>query len=350
LEKNGRLHEFRLKLIGGMTQRGYTIEFAEQLFEQIKGFAGYGFPESHSASFAILAYVSAWLKHYHTAEFFTALMNSQPMGFYSNSQLVQDARRHNITVFPIDINTSNKDHICFYVEGKPYIRLGLRLIKGLSQHAISHIIKFRIDNGRFNTLLELKRLNINEKDMLALASANALHSISGDRYQTRWHLLDTHSELPFFSDQHSQSATPKMGLKAQIREDYASTGLTLNHHPIAILKLQGCLHGVTFAEQLVSKRHKSVVSIVGCVTLRQAPGTAKGVQFMTLEDHTGNINVVIWQNTMRSQKRAILTASILRVDGILEISQEGVTHVIAGRLTDLTHLFKEVQISSHDYH
>ncbi|KXI30373.1 error-prone DNA polymerase [Paraglaciecola hydrolytica] len=346
-KKSGAVFKFKDKLINGMTERGYKPDFAERIFQQICGFGEYGFPESHSASFAVLAYVSAWLKHYYPAAFYTALLNSLPMGFYSPSQLIQDAKRHGISVLPICVNHSQVEHVL--ISGHE-IRLGFRLVKGLSNKAMHTLVSSRPLEG-YSQASQIKSLGINRKDIEALASANALHRFSGDRYQTRWQMMDNISDLPLFAN----NVTEESPFNYQptdtenLLEDYISTGLTLGEHPIQILNKAEKLPRFLRANQLTQKNHKSLVTVIGVVTGKQAPGTASGVTFITLEDDTGNINVVVWAGTSRAQKQAYLTAKILQVDGILE--REGdVIHIIAGRLTDLSHKLAELSTHSRDFH
>ncbi|QDP00585.1 error-prone DNA polymerase [Thalassotalea sp. PS06] len=348
-KKNGQLARFKTKLISGMQQRGYPTEFAERLFEQICGFGEYGFPESHSASFAVLAYVSAWLKYYYPAMFYTSVLNSLPMGFYSASQLVQDARRHNIQVLAVCVNESEYDHSVVRVNQQHAIRLGLRIIKGLSEKAGKTIIKHRPTEG-YQRLNQLRQLNINSKDLQNLASANALQAITGNRYQSRWALMNNESELPLFkeariNEPHEFSPNDVDTLN----EDYAATGLTLNKHPIRLLEQAGRLSGFTRMKELMAKSHKSMVTVVGVVTGRQSPGTASGVTFMTLEDDTGNINVVVWAGTARAQKQAFLSSRVLEVKGILEREGE-VIHVIAGKLIDRSDELARLNTQSRDFH
>ncbi|WP_448547238.1 error-prone DNA polymerase [Thalassotalea fusca] len=350
-KKNGKLMQFKTKLVDGMKARGYKIEFAEQIFNQILGFGEYGFPESHSASFAVLAYASAWLKYYYPALFYTSLLNSLPMGFYSASQLIQDAKRHNIAILPVCVNQSSYDHMVVDEQNDKAIRLGLRIINGFSKQAAELLIAQRPADG-FQTVSDVKRLGINRFVIEQLASANAFHSISGNRYHTRWQIMNTEDEIALFSangcaEQEAFDFNPSE--LETLTEDYASTGLTLNKHPITLMADAGKLGKFTRMVELQEKQHKSFVTVVGVVTGKQAPGTASGVTFVTLEDDTGNINVVVWSATSRAQKEPFMTAKILMVKGILEREGE-VTHVIAGKLTDLTNELETLNTQSRDFH
>lgn len=361
-KKTGQLEQFKPKLLHGMQRRGYSLAFAEQLFQQICGFGEYGFPESHSASFAVLAYASAWLKYYYPAAFYTALLNSQPMGFYSPSQLLQDAKRHGIPVLPICINHSHADHQLVANGDSWAIRLGFRLVKGLSQHGITRIVTERPEGG-FSSLAALQLLGLNRRDLAQLASANALIALSGHRFQSRWALMDNELSLPLFQQaaqnttRSSASATAVVqqvfpwqpDLLQEMTEDYAATGLSLQHHPVALLAERGQLGTFTRSAQLKQCPHQSLVTVIGLVTGKQAPGTAAGVTFFTLEDDTGNINVVVWAGTAHAQKSAYLTAKLLKVKGILE--REGdVIHVIAGQLTDLSAQLAHFHHASREFH
>ncbi|WP_159651796.1 error-prone DNA polymerase [Vibrio atypicus] len=349
-KKSGDLVKFKTKLVEGMLSRGYELEFAERIFDQILGFGEYGFPESHSASFAVLAYCSAWLKHYYPEAFYTSILNSLPMGFYSASQLVQDAKRHHVLTLPVCVNQSLYDHQVVHCGDKLAIRLGFRQIKGLSRESGNQLIKARGNKG-FSHPNQLKHIGLNRRDVELLASANAMQSIANNRYQTRWAMMDSLSDLPLF--QEIQEADKELvSAPSDIQtllEDYASTGLSLQQHPITLLDKAGVLEHFTRMNELTSRPHQSLVTVVGVVTGKQAPGTAAGVTFFTLEDDTGNINVVVWQTTARAQKQAYLTAKILMVKGILEREGE-VTHIIAGRLIDMTDKLQGLQSKSRDFH
>ena len=350
-KKTGELLQFKHKLIDGMQSRGYAKEYAERIYQQICGFGEYGFPESHSASFAVLAYVSAWLKYYYPAAFCAALLNSYPMGFYSPSQLLQDIRRHGVTVLPVCINASDWD-FTLQQQGKA-IRLGLRQVKGLSEAGALQLVKLRPAAG-YRHIQQLRQLGLSRSDLQALASANALSSISGDRYNSRWQLQDTQYSLPLFSagSEVAESTSAYLlppGPVQNVLEDYAATGLSLLQHPVALLRQAGKLVRSIPAAELGKVRHKSPVRVSGLVTLRQRPGTAAGVTFMSLEDETGTTNVLVWLATAQAQQKSFLTARILQVDGILEREGE-VTHVIAGKLVDLSALLAELSTSSRDFH
>ncbi|NAZ90744.1 error-prone DNA polymerase [Vibrio toranzoniae] len=354
-KKNGNVFKFKNKLIEGMQKRGYKTEFAEQIFKQICGFGEYGFPESHSASFAVLAYCSAWLKCYYPECFYASLLNSQPMGFYSPSQLVQDAQRHNLVILPVCVNTSQENHTVVSHQNGLAIRLGLRQIKGLSEHGIQSVLANRPHSG-YRHPSQVKQLSMSKTDIELLASANALHNVSGDRFQTRWAIMDSASDLPLFSqvyddtkDEHGEHTLHKPNEMQDLLEDFTSIGISLNKHPITLLEEANRLGRFTHMKDLIQQRHKSMVTVVGLVTGKQSPGTAIGVTFVTLEDSTGNINVVVWGTTARAQQKAYLTAKALKVQGILEKEGE-VMHVIAGKLIDITDEIVGLKTKSRDFH
>jgi len=361
-QRNGKLEQFKDKLITGMKSRGYEESFAERIFQQICGFGEYGFPESHSASFAVLAYVSAWLKYYFPAAFYTGLLNSYPMGFYSPSQLVQDAQRHQVVIKSVDINLSQaKHHMVFDKSTNHYqIQLGLNLIKGLSKNAIETLSANRPFTG-FNTIEDLLALPLSKSDLQALASSDALKAIVGNRYQARWQIVNNALTMELWQNNKEQKVNEVCDISQQysfeyqptdideLIEDYSAIGLSIDKHPIKLLKQNKDLAKLLCASDLKAIKHNTVVSVIGLVTGKQSPGTASGVTFFTLEDHTGNINVVVWQATAQAQKKQYLTAKILKVTGILEREGE-VIHIIAGQLVDLTPLLHELELSSRDFH
>jgi len=358
-KSHGDLTPFRDKLIQGMRERGHSEDFAERLYKQICGFGGYGFPESHAASFALLVYVSAWLKRHHPAAFYCALLNSQPMGFYSPSQLVQDAKRHQVTVLPPDVNYSERDHT---LEGPDnHLRLGLRLIQGLSAQGAERIHQHRPPRG-YRSAAEVRQLaSLDQRDMEKLAGANAMPGFTRNRHQAYWQLLEHEEPAELFAQDTGIRETgddyeaepcdylPEPTEGQNILADYSSQGLTLQRHPLALLREQGHLKHCTQAEQLKGLKPGLPVQVAGLVTGRQRPGSASGVTFVTLEDETGNVNVVVWLETARRQRKPLLTARLLHVKGVLE--REGdIVHVMAGKLTNLSHLINSLPVSSRDFH
>jgi error-prone DNA polymerase len=327
-----------------MRDNGYSSDFADALYRQILGFGEYGFPESHSASFALLVYVSSWLKHYHPAAFCAALLNSQPMGFYAPAQLVQDARRHGVEVRPAEVGASDWD--CRLEDGA--VRLGLRMIKGLAQKAGE-----RIAAGRpWSSVDELAlRADLNPKELRALAAAGALQGLAGHRRRAHWAAAgaERRPALNVFDASDRVPALPAPTEGQDIVADYASLGLTLGRHPLALLRGRLQEMNMREASALHSCSHGSRVSAAGLVTCRQRPDTASGVVFLTLEDETGCLNVVLWRRMAERQKREMLGARLLGVYGVIERDGD-VVHLVARRLFDLSELLGPLAVSSRDFH
>ncbi|MFZ5653626.1 MAG: error-prone DNA polymerase [Pseudomonadota bacterium] len=351
--KSGNLLAFEHKLIEGMTARGYDPDFARRLFEQIKGFGGYGFPESHAASFALLVYVSAWLKCHHPAAFYCALLNSQPMGFYSPAQLIQDARRHGVEVRPVDAARSGWDHGLETDAGAaPALRLGLRLVRGLQQAAALRLVRAR-EQRPFAGLEDLaRRTGLDRGQLAALAAAHALRAFSAHRHRAHWDVAGLEQPAPLCAG--AAAAEPDIDLPAptvaqDLLADYHSTGLTLGPHPMALLRGHPQLRGCARQRDLPTRRNGGFVRIAGLVTGRQRPGTASGVIFLTLEDETGNTNVIVWRDLQTRFRAALLHARLLLVKGVLE-QRHGVCHVIAGELIDHSALLPTLAVRSRDFH
>jgi len=357
--RNSKLLTFEKKLTRGMIERGYDEDFAQRLFAQIKGFGGYGFPESHSASFALLAYVSAWLKCHHPAAFFAGLLNSQPMGFYSPSQLVQDACRHGVTVLPVDINLSGWDHQLLDTREatQPPLRLGLRLVKGLSRGGAQRVAEAR-RQAPFRQVSELRqRAGLDKRDMEALADADALQSLSGHRHQSQWQIMALEQPRPLLRDEQRQPASyfddavqlPAPGVAEEVFSDYRATGLTLRAHPMCLLRTRYPFNRCKRHTDLGAMSNNRFVRIAGLVTCRQRPGSAAGVLFLTLEDETGSSNVVVWQRTQQQFRQALMSAQLLLINGTVE-TKDNVIHVIAGALYDYTGELENLRLQSRDFH
>ncbi len=352
--KNSKLLTFEQKLKSGMIRKGYTPDFANQLFNQIKGFGGYGFPESHSASFALLTYVSAWLKCHHPAAFYVGLLNSQPMGFYSPSQLIQDARRHNVLVLPIDVNHSDWDHQLLSSENatKPSIRLGLRLIKGLSNNVARRIVHAR-QKQTFRHISDLRvRSSLNRRDIESLASADALASLIGNRYKSHWQAmaLEKNTSL-IFPDWEFQDniSLPKPSEEEEVAADYKTTGLTLRAHPLALLRTKYPFNKCKCQSDIGRLENNRFIRVAGLVTCRQRPGTASGVVFLTLEDETGNINVIVWPAIQERYRKTLMTAKLMLVKGAVE-SQNGAVNIIASALEDYSKYLNQLAVNPHNFH
>ena len=347
--KNGNLTQFKDKLIDGMLRRGHSHEFADRLFKQIQGFGSYGFPESHSASFALLVYVSAWLKCYHPAAFYAGILNSQPMGFYSPSQLVQDARRHNVQVLPVCINHSDWDHTLEHSANAPALRLGLRLVKGVSENSANKLVAARRQRP-FKGMDDVKQRQLLQQDELTkLVNVNAFHQFEGNRRRAYWQSLQLDDGL-HTQQQHKASFIRPLQPVEELLSDYRhARGVSLSHHPMQLLRHLVPFNRCISADQLLMRRNNSMIEIAGVVTGRQRPGTASGVIFMTLEDETGNINVVLWKGIQERFRQQILTGRILYIKGTLE-HQHGVANVVAGYIEQLDHTLPELKTASRNFH
>ena len=350
-KRRGGLGPFEEKLIQGMKERGYPEDFARQIFQQILGFGEYGFPESHSASFALLVYVSCWLKCHTPAAFTCALLNSQPMGFYSASQLTQDARRHGVEVRPVDINESNWDSSLERARNdKPVLRLGLRQVKGLSEVAGQRIVGQRL--RPYQSIQDLlEKVGLNRHEMSALAAAGALKSLAGHRHKVRWTVAGVEEPTPLFSSFDRYEASPMLRKPTEGQDvvaDYQSLGLTLGRHPMSLIRHHldrlhyvsaSCLKGLTTGKR---------ISIAGLVITKQRPGTASGVTFITLEDETGCSNLIVWKKVADEQRDVLLNARLMGVQG--ELQKEGkVIHVIANRLIDHSEFLGELAVKSRNF-
>ncbi len=373
-KRRGGLGRFEQMIIDGMLARGHDRDFAERVFRQIQGFGEYGFPESHAASFALLVYVSAWLKCHAPSAFYCGLLNSLPMGFYSPSQIIQDARRHDIEVRPVDVQHSAWDHRLepgeesrsgersYGEPPQPPLRLGLRLVKGLAEEAGQRIAAAR----PFTDAEDLaRRAGLDDRALRCLARAGALRSLSRHRYDAHWSVAAIHEPLalevaeqppsdadaasvrpPQVSEERTPAPLPEPSAASDMLDDYRYLGLTLGQHPMALLRaderLSGHLARCHRACELARCRHGQFVRVAGLVTGRQRPGTASGVLFVTLEDDTGNVNLVVWASVLEQFRPALLQGQMLRVKGIVEREQE-VIHVVAGYVEDVTPLLGRLQ-------
>ena len=352
-KRHGGLGHYEERLIRGMRERGYSEGFARRIYQQILGFGEYGFPESHAASFALMVYVSAWLKYHEPAIFICALLNSQPMGFYSPSQLVQDACRHGVVIQPVDVTKSEWDCTIEPVNDRLTLRLGLSRIKHLG-----HAGAVRLTTARkrqpFNSLEDLAhRANLDKGDLQALASADALSTlIHNHRRQAAWTAGGIEKTSPVFPSPRIREAVPMLRAPhagESVCADYASTGLTLGPHPLALLRRQLESLGVVTSADIGRSQHGHYVHAAGIVTTRQSPSSANNVTFVTLEDETGNINLVVWQRLAESQHQALVSSQLLGVRG--QVQREGqVIHVIAHHLRDYTTMLGSLTTQSRDFH
>ncbi|HEY9103338.1 error-prone DNA polymerase [Chitinimonas sp.] len=350
--RSGKLELHREKLITGMLKNGYEQDFAERIFAQIQGFSEYGFPESHSASFALLAYASAWLKRYEHAAFTCALINSQPMGFYSPSQLIQDAQRHEVEIRPIDVQLSQWDCTLEPRDGlQPAIRLGLRLVRRLGKAAAERVLAQRPPQG-YASLAELqRRAGLDRRSLNALADADALHALSGNRRQARWQaggLLEG-DDLGQAEEGAELVALPALREGEEVVEDYQSTGLTLRAHPVSLLRAELRAQRLLSAAEILACQDGQPARACGIVVGRQRPGTSSGVTFVTLEDETGNVNVIVWADLAERQRRELIGSSLLAVYGVVQREGE-VVHLLAMRLSDRSDRLGSLSVSSRDFH
>jgi error-prone DNA polymerase len=350
--RRGGLDHFRDRLIGGMVERGYAREFAEQIHQQILGFGEYGFPESHAASFALLVYVSAWLKHHEPAAFFAAILNSQPMGFYAPAQLVREARRQGVEVRPADVAASDWDCTLERTRGRePVLRLGLRLVRGLSRGGAERLVTARRD-GPWRSVSDLaRRAGLDRRDLKALAGADALAGLAGNRHLAAWQVAGVQADLPLApapEDPGTLPLIPPPGEGEAIAADYASLGLTLRRHPLALLREDLNARRLRSAEAVANTPPGRVVRAAGLVVNRQRPASANNVTFVTLEDETGHLNLIVWQGLAERRRKVLLGARLMGVVG--EVQREsGVTHLIARQLEDHSDLLSGLTVRSRDF-
>jgi error-prone DNA polymerase len=358
-KRRGGLGHFERRLIDGMRVRGYDESFARQIFSQIQGFGEYGFPESHAASFALLVYSSAWLKCHEPAAFTCALINSQPMGFYAPSQLVRDARDHGVEVRPVSVCSSDWD--CTLerrraeradgkVDDEPALRLGLRMVKGLGEEAALRIEAAR--DAPFASVQDLTlRANLSRRELEALADAGALRELSGNRHLTFWQVAGTEQELPLAPAPRASEGTPLLAPPTEgqnIAADYRTQGLTLGRHPLALLRADLEDAHIVTSKDLGDLPNGRVVRVAGIVTARQRPQSAGGVMFITLEDETGYVNLIVWERVWSRQRRIASGSRLLEVAGMLQ-KEGGVTHVVAQKLFDRTAMLGTLVTQSRDF-
>lgn len=342
-KSKGKVSWYREKLIGGMMKKGYSEEFAGRVFKQIEGFGSYGFPESHAASFALLVYISSWIKCYYPDIFAAALLNSQPMGFYQPAQIVIDARKHGVVVRPVDINHSYWDNILEKKEGRfCAVRLGFRQVSGLREDDMQALVTRR--TGAYQTINELLDAGVSWFSLEKLADADAFRSVGLDRRQALWEVSALHDHpTGMFTGTPSQSATeqrtelPVMTAGEHVIQDYASTSLSLKAHPVSFIRQMLNQMGVVPTSEISKMKNGATVKVCGLITVRQRPGTAKGVLFITIEDESGFANLVVWSKTFEQYRKVILQSRLLMVEGKLQIAGE-VIHVVVGSCFNLNEL------------
>ncbi len=352
-KRKGGLGPFHERLVGRMVAKGYEPDYAERIFKQIEGFGEYGFPESHAASFALLVYVSAWLKRHHPDAFLAALLNSQPMGFYAPAQLVRDAREHGVVVLPVDVNVSMWETM---LEGNTQplhdVRFGFNRISGLPEEAALRIVTAR-DAAAFDSPEDLaRRARLDAHHLGLLAQADALRSLSGHRHQAAWAVagIDTRAS-PLLHATRTHELTAELsapGAADTVLADYRSTGLSLTQHPVGLLRAELAVFRVQTAAVLRNYPSGRLARASGLVTHRQRPETAKGVVFVTLEDETGAVNVIVWPQLAEKQRRALLASSLLTVYGIWQREGE-VRHLVAKQLVDHSALLQGLSTKSRNF-
>jgi error-prone DNA polymerase len=376
-KRKGGLGPFHERLVGRMVAKGYTRDYAERIFRQIEGFGEYGFPESHAASFALLVYVSAWLKCHHPDAFLTALLNSQPMGFYAPAQLVRDARAHGVTVLPVDVMCSEWETVLETVLEAPAssaadplmsstspaqppaqqralhpVRLGLSRISGFREDAAQRLVAARAV-APFESVEDLaRRAGLDAQALAQLAGADALAPLAGHRHQAAWAVRGVDTRATALLRDTRTHETP-VALRAPgdagtVLADYRSLGLSLTQHPVALLREQLAAYRVMPAAVLASYPNGRLARASGLVTHRQRPATAKGVVFVTLEDETGAVNVIVWPQVAEQQRRALLSSGLLTVYGIWQRQGE-VRHLVARQLVDHSALLGGLVGRSRDF-
>ena len=363
----GVIDKFKMKLIEGMQSNGLDEVFAERVFNQLRGFGEYGFPESHAASFALLVYASCWIKHHYPEVFCCAMLNSQPLGFYAPSQLIQDASRHHVEVLAPDVNESRWDSTLGHKEaafasGKSNprlpIRLGLRMIRGLHEQDAQRIVQAKTVGTPFVDQTDLvRRAGLTQATLSTLADAGALESLSGDRRAAYWQSLAHQREqmaMPLFDasasdhDEDIPESLTRMTPLEEVYTDYQTTGVSLRGHPIGFYRYKLSQLRVTPANELANTANGRFIRVAGLILLRQRPGTAKGITFVTMEDETGSINLVIRPETWKHYYLLCKQSNAWLVHGILE-NRQGVIHVLVGRVEDLQLVIKPIDVQSRDF-
>jgi error-prone DNA polymerase len=354
--QRGTMEKFQRKLTDGLLKNGYTPEFADRIYHQIEGFSGYGFPESHAASFAHLVYTSAWLKCHHPAAFLCGLLNSQPMGFYAPAQLIADARAHGVGVTPADVTVSDWDCVPEAAAAKlhgsaPGVRLGLRMVKGMAREAALRIVAARLQAAFIDVDDLARRARLDRHQLDCLAGSGALKSLAGNRHQAHWQAAARRPDAMLRDAPVHEAplalAAPREG--EDIVADYARLGFTLGRHPLALLRSQLAAQRFITAAELRALPDRALARAAGIVTCRQRPGTASGVMFVTVEDETGLANIIVHKDVQERQRSEVLGATLLGIYG--QVSREGeVIHLIARRLVDRSTLLGALTPRSRDFH
>ena len=351
-KRKGGLEPYHDRLVSGMLARGYDREFAEAIFAQIKGFGEYGFPESHAASFALLVYASAWLRRHEPAVFLTALLNSQPMGFYTPSQLLQDAKRRGVQVLPVDVTVSTWDSAIEGPTTSAPVRLGFSLLRGMRQDAAGRIELARAVRPFVDVADLARRAQLDRHDLQVIARANALRSLAGgNRRAALWLAAAAVPDRDLLRGTERDDAVPALPQASEGKEivtDYRAMGFTLGRHPLALLRDRLNMDRLQTADQLATLRNGQLARACGLVTVRQRPGTANGVLFLTLEDETGQVNVILWPGLLDKFRKEALGAQLLAVYGVWQVEGK-VRHLIASKLVDRADLLGALPTTAREF-
>jgi error-prone DNA polymerase len=352
-QRSGKMELYRQKLMDGMRAKGYKEEFAEAIYKQIEGFGEYGFPESHSASFALLTYLSSWLKCHRPAAFFAGLINSQPMGFYQPAQLLEQAKRQGVCILPVDVTASDydctleADERCVHA-----IRLGMRLVRGLREEEANRIAAARAD-APFESVADVAhRASLSKRASRALAVCGGFRSLTQHRNLAFWNALGVETlpgALAGHSADEEQPQLPAPSEWEEIQRDYLQLGLSTGRHPLAVLRSRLRSHGISSRRELDAMASGRTVRVSGLVTHLQHPQTAKGVIFASLEDETGINNIIFWPGIFAAYRDKILRSKFMVVSGELQ-NQEGVVHVVAAQVEDYSHWVRTLPRKSRDFH
>jgi error-prone DNA polymerase len=341
----GLVSHFKEKLVSGMMRNGYSEAYAHRVFRQLEGFGSYGFPESHAVSFELLVYVSSWIKCYYPDVFACALLNSMPMGFYQPAQIIYDAQKHGVEMQPVDINYSEWDNKLEEKAGKYYVlRLGFRQVKGLKQEDIERLIATR-SKKKFEAVHELRETGLSEVALEKLADADAFRSIHCDRREALWEVTTKDRPLAIYSGRHLDAeekiTLPQMELSEHVVHDYAATSLSLKAHPISFIREQLNQLHIIQTSSLDKAKHGDQVKVAGLILVRQRPGTASGICFITIEDETGSANLVVFQKLFDQYRKEIIQSRLLMVEGQLQREGE-VIHVIVKRCHNFSKLLQRL--------
>jgi error-prone DNA polymerase len=350
----GTIHMLEADMVEGMVKRGYKRDFAERCFQQIRGFGSYGFPESHAAAFSQLVYVSSWIKKYHPAAFAAALLNSQPMGFYAPAQIVRDAQEHGVEVRPVDVNFSHYDNSLELIEGRaPAMRLGFRQLDGVKEDEANALVKRR--EGGFVSVTDMReRGRVSSPFLRKLADADAFQSLQQDRRQALWEVrrLPNDDALPLFAaagvrelGEEPDADLPAMPLGEHVTADYQTARLSLKSHPMQVLRPVFQREGILTCAETTAARNGQRVRTAGIVLVRQRPGEGKAI-FITLEDETGITNALLWARDFEKFRAQTMGARLMLIEGHVQRSKEGVTHLMGARVIDRT---AELERLSEDY-